>query len=260
MFLSLILVLLFSFLLTTLEAARIRGATAYVSMITDLAGDSVLASYYYPLFEEYRIFGVDAGDEDGYFAQGELAEGIKENLSLGLSEGSGGLLNFRETGVERLSCDTLLANDCEAFYSQIKRQVLLDGLSLGLSELFSEEQFTEAGVVGEIYREQEEALAVTATVTEELLKLMELTDGIRMGDNGIAFDKNGKMQVNNCFLKKPVVMTQTALKESYDNEEVYVALSGSFYRADTAAGQVADLLSEVQRLEGWNWMVEGEGM
>ncbi|MBQ7864070.1 MAG: hypothetical protein IJ353_06355 [Lachnospiraceae bacterium] len=248
-FLSLVLVLLFSFLLTTLEAARIRGATAYVSMITDLAGDSVLASYYYPLFENYRIFGIDVGNEEGYFSQGKPAEDIKENLSFGLSGVSGGLFDFRETGVERLSCDTLLAKDCEAFYSQIKRQVVLDGLSLGLSELFSEEQFTEAGVVGEIYREQEEALAVTATVTTELLKLMELTDGIRMGDNGIAFDKNGKMQVYNSFLKKPVAMTQTELQERFDNEEVYTALSGSFYRADTAAGQVSDLLYEVLWLD-----------
>lgn len=250
MFLSLVLVLLFSFLLTTLEAARIRGATAYVSMITDLAGDSVLASYYYPLFENYRIFGVDAGNEEGFFSQGKIAEGIKENVSFGLSGVSGGLFGFQETGVERLSCDTLLAKDCEAFYSQIKRQVVLDGMSLALSELFSEEQFTEAGVVGEIYREQEEALAVTATVTKELLKLMELTDGIRMGDNGIAFDKNGKMQVNHCFLKKPVVMAQTALRESFDNEEVYTALSGSFYRADTVAGQVSDFLYEVLWLDG----------
>lgn len=250
-FLSLVLVLLFSFLLTTLEAARIRGATAYVSMITDLAGDSVLASYYYPLFENYRIFGIDAGDEEGYFSQGKIAEGMKENLSVGLSGASGGLLNFQETVVERLSCDTLLANNCEAFYSQIKQQVVLDGLSLGLSELFSEEQFTEAGVVGEIYREQEEALAVTATVTEELLKLMELTDGIRMKDNGIAFDKNGKMQVKESFIKKPVSMTQTELRESFDNDEVYTTLSGSFYRADTAAGQVSDLLYEVQWLDGW---------
>ena len=246
---SLVLVLLFSFLLTTLEAARIRGATAYVSMITDLVGDSVLASYYYPLFEHYRIFGIDAGDEKGYFSQGKPAEGIKENISFGLSGISGGLLGFQETGVERLSCDTLLAKECEAFYSQIKRQVVLDGMSLGLSELFSEEQFTEAGVVGEIYREQEEALAVTATVTKELLKLMELTDGIRMGDNGMAFDKNGKMQVNNCFLKKPVVMAQPELRESFDNEEVYTALSSCFYRADTAAGQVSDLLYEVQWLD-----------
>jgi hypothetical protein len=250
-FLSLVLVLLFSFLLTTLEAARIRGATAYASMITDLAGDSFLASYYYPLFENYRIFGVDAGDEKGYFSRGKLAEGIKENISFGLSGTSGGLLKFKDPGVSQLNCETLLANDCEAFYSQIKQQVVLDGLALGLSELFSEEQFTEAGVVGEVYQEQEEALAVTATVTEELLTLMELTDGIRMGESGIVFDKNGRMQVEESFIKKPVSMTQAALRDCFDNEEVYDALSDSFYRADIAAGQVSDLLLEVQWLESW---------
>lgn len=249
MFFSLILVLVFSFLLTTLEAARIRGATAYVSMITDLAGDSFLASYYYPLFQNYRIFGVDAGDEEGFFSQGKLAEGIRENLVFGLSGTSGGVLKFKETGVKWLQCNYLQEDNCEAFFDQIKQQVVLDGLSLGLDKLFNEEQFTEAGVVGEIYREQEEALAVTATVTEELLKLMELTDGIRMGDRGIAFDKNGRMQVNGHFIKQPVVMPQSQLKTFYDNEEVYNAVSGSFYRADTAAEGIVSLLLEVQRLE-----------
>ena len=48
-FLSLILVLLFSFLLTALETARITGATAYISMIAQLSGESLLAHYYSPL-------------------------------------------------------------------------------------------------------------------------------------------------------------------------------------------------------------------
>ena len=248
-FLSLILVLVFSFLLTTLEAARIRGATAYISMITDLAGDSFLATYYYPLFQNYRIFGVDAGDDEGFFSREQLAEGIEKNLTFGLSETSGGLLKFKESGVNWLQYTTLIEDNCEAFYSQIKQQVVLDGLSLGLDKLFHEEQFAEAGVVGEIYREQEEALAVTATVTEELLKLMELTDGIQMGSNGIAFDKNGRMQVNDYFIKQPVSLTKSQLKTFYDNEEVYTAVSGSFFRADTAADRISDLLLEVQWLE-----------
>ena len=246
---SLILVLVFSFLLTTLEAARIRGATAYVSMITDLAGDSFLAGYYYPLFQNYRIFGVDAGNEKAFFSQEKLEEGIKENLIFGLSGISGGLLHFEETEVACLQYENLLENDCEAFYSQIKQQVVLDGISLGLNRLFNEEEFIEAGVVGEIYQEQEEALAVTAAVTEELLKLMELTDGIHMGSNGIAFDKNGRLQAQESFIKQPVSMTQSELQELYDNEEVYNTISESFYRADEAAEQIMEVLLKVQRLE-----------
>ena len=44
-FLSLVLVLLFSFILTTLEAARITGATAYLSMISKISSDSFFAHY-----------------------------------------------------------------------------------------------------------------------------------------------------------------------------------------------------------------------
>ena len=249
MFLSLVLVLVFSFLLTTLEAARIRGATAYVSMITDLAGDSFLASYYYPLFQNYRIFGVDAGDAEGFFSRKKMMERTEENLQWSLSGISGGLLEFKKTEATLLWYETLLEDDCEAFYSQIKQQVALDGASLGLAELFDIELFTEAGVVGEIYREQEETLAVTATVTEELLNLMELTDGIRMGDNGIVFDQNGRMQMEGNFIKQPVPMTQSEIRELYDNEEVYTAVSGKLYRADTAAEQIIGLLLEVQQLE-----------
>ena len=255
-FLSLILVLVFSFLLTTLEAARIRGATAYVSMITDLAGDSFLAGYYYPLFQNYRIFGVDAGDEKAFFSQEKLEEGIKKNLVFGLSGISGKLLQFGETGVNCLQYENLLENDCEAFYSQIKQQVVLDGVSLGLNKLFYEEQFIEAGVVGEIYREQEEVMAVTATVTGELLKLMELTDGIRMRENGIAFDKNGRMQAEEYFIKQPVSMTQSELRSLYDNEEVYNTVSDKFYRADAAAEQMIEVLSEIEWLESWISMAE----
>ena len=267
MFLSLILVLMFSFLLTTLEAARIQGATAYVSMMTDLAGDSFLAGYYYPLFQNYRIFGVDAGDEKAFFSREKLEEGIKENMTFGLSETSGGLLRFEETEAACLQYENLLENNCEAFYSQIKQQVVLDGLSLGLNRLFHEEQFVEAGMAGEIYKEQEEAMAVTATVTEELLKLMELTDGIRMESNGIAFDKNGRLQVKEHFIKQPVSMTQSELRMRYDNEEVYYAVSDKFYRADTAAKQIKEALSEAEWLENritiaeyniWNYNQETE--
>jgi len=247
-FLSLVLVLLFSFVMTTLEAARIRGATAYFSMISDMAGDSVLASYYYPLFQNYRIFGVDAGDEEGFFTQRDIGEKLNENIIYGTLGLSGGLLKFQDSGVEDLECETLMSGGCEAFYAQIKQQIVLDGVSLGLDGLFSKEQFTEAGVVGEIYRKQEEALAVTATVTEELLKLMELVDGISMGSDGIAFDENGRMQVQESFVKQPVSMTKTELQSCFDNEEVFQAISDSFYRADTEAEYIEVLLLNIQWL------------
>lgn len=248
-FLSLVLVLLFSFLLTTLEAARIRGARAYASMITELAGESFLASYYYPLFQNYRLFGVNEGDEDGFFLEDAMKEGIKEEVAYGLGELKGGLFRFQDTEVEVLEYETMLSNGEKEFLSQVRQQTVLDGLSLTLQELFSKDMFEEAGTVGEVYREQEEALEVTATVTRELLKLMERVDGIRMKDSGIAFDRYGKLQANSSFIKQLVPMEQAEIKASFDNAEVFRALSDKFYRADRAAGRVLQHLDKIAELD-----------
>ena len=248
-FLSLILVLLFSFILSTLEAARICGARAYASMITELAGESFLASYYYPLFQNYRLFGVNEGDEDGFFVEDAMKEEIKEDMTFGMEELKGGLLHFQDTEVEVLEYETMLSNGEKEFLSQVRQQTVLDGLSLTLQELFSEEMFEEAGTVGEVYREQEEALEVTATVTKELLKLMERVDGIRMKDSGIAFDRYGKLQANSSFIKQLALLEQAEMKASFGNAEVFRVLSDKFYRADRAAGRVLQHLEEIAKLD-----------
>ncbi|MBO5353406.1 MAG: hypothetical protein J6A77_08930, partial [Lachnospiraceae bacterium] len=126
-FLSLVLTLLFSFLLTTLEAARIRGATAYASMVTDLAGESFLASYYYPLFKNYRLFGVNAGDEEGFFSEEQLVNDIQTDVVYGLEEQRGGLLEFRNTNVELCEVETMLSEEEKKFLAQIRQQAVLDG-------------------------------------------------------------------------------------------------------------------------------------
>ncbi len=246
-FLSLVLLLLFSFLLTTLEAARIRGATAYVSMLSELAGDSFLASYYYPLFQNYRLFGVNMGNEEGYLSESAIADSLKDNIIFGTEGLSGGLMQFQGVGVTDLKYETLLSGGGKEFLSQVRQQTVLDGLSLVLSELFSEKQFVEAGMVGEVYREQEKALAVTATVTSELLKLMELVDGIQMGKGGIAFDKNGKMQKKEFFIKQLIPMEKEAIIVAYNNAEVFQTISGGFFRADWVAAKIGLLVSDANR-------------
>ncbi len=247
-FLSLVLTLLFSFLLTTLEAARIRGATAYASMVTDLAGESFLASYYYPLFQNYRLFGVNAGDEEGFFSEEQLVSDIQTDVVYGLEEQRGSLLEFRNTNVELCEVETLLSEGEKTFLAQIRQQAVLDGATLMLSELFPEQLFTEAGVIGTVYQKQEEALEVTANVTREILRLMEQVDGIKMSNNGISFDRNGRLQANNEFVKQIVPMELRPIRESYGNEEVYLTVADKFYRVDKAAGRVIEYLGRIAEL------------
>ncbi len=248
-FLSLILVLLFSFLMTMLEGARIQGASAYAAMMSRLAGDSFLASYYYPLFQEYRLFGVDAGNAAGYFSENTLEEKLQDNVTYGISGLSGGLLSFEEPTVSVTDYKTMLSDEGAVFLSQIREQVILDGLSLVITDFFTEESFVEAGVAGQIYRRQEEVMAETATVTEELLELMELVDGIDTGRQGLTLDRNGKLKVKEAFLKQLVPMNQQELRLSFENEEIYHAVSGKLYRADQAAWQILFRIQEAEHLE-----------
>lgn len=249
MFLSLILLLVFSFILTALEAARIRGASAYVSMVSELAGDSFLASYYYPLFQEYRLFGVDAGNGEGYLSESSIVDGLKEDVVHGMETFDGGLLEYKNTGVLLTSYETLMAGEGKEFLSQVREQTVLDGLSLALSEFFSEEMFTEAGAVGEIYWEQEKALAATATVTREVLSMMELTDGIATGKNGLLMDKNGRLRASGTFIKQLLPMTAEQLAGAYGNEEVYKTVARSFYRADETAKYIKEQVQIAIQME-----------
>lgn len=248
-FLSLILVLLFSFLMTTLEAARIRGATAYLSMLSELSGDSFLAAYYYPLFQHYCLFGVDMGEEEGYLSEDMMVKKLKNPIAFGAEEMSGGLLSMQNIRISGLEYKTLLSQEGTSFLEQIKEQVVLNGLSMALTGLFSEEQFEEAGTVGELYRKQEETLAATATVTQELLKLMELVDGVCMGNNGISTDADGKLQRKDAFIKQLAPMEQAELKAAYENKEVFRATAEGFYRPDIAANRIAGLILSVQNYE-----------
>lgn len=247
-FLSLILTLLFSFLLTTLEAARIRGATAYATMITDLAGESALASYYYPLFQNYRLFGINSGDENGFFSEEVLLDEIRKDAVCGLEKQTGGLLRFENTTVELSGYRTMLSEGEREFLTQIRQQAVLDGASLLLEELFSGEQLEEAGIVGEVYQRQEEALEATANVTKEVLRLMEQVDGIKMNRTGISFDSEGRMQANTAFVKQIAPMEMRAIRESYGNEEVYLTVADRFFRVDKAAEQVIDYLETITEL------------
>lgn len=248
-FLSLILVLLFSFLMTVLEAARIRGASAYVAMVSELAGDSFLASYYYPLFQQYRLFGVDGGNSDGYFSRSTLEEDVRENVEYGITGLDGGLLTFENTEVAVTNYETIMAEEGAEYLSQIREQIVLDGLSLAISELFTEEEFIEAGATGQIYQKQEEALSQAATVTKELLSLMELTDGIRTGSHGLIVGKDGKLQSSGIFIKQLLPMDEEELKSAYENEEIYEAVSSGFYRADQVAVEIKELVQKIIGLE-----------
>ncbi|MBP3611352.1 MAG: hypothetical protein J6J42_13570 [Lachnospiraceae bacterium] len=248
-FLALVFGLLFSMVLTSLEAARIQGATAYVSMLAELAGDSFLASYYYPVFEEYRLFGVHAGEEAGYFSTDVVEERLEENIIYGVDGLEGGLIGLVQPEISLEQYETLLTGNGSGFLAQVREQALLDGLSLTISEVFSEEMFTEAAVAGRIFQKQEETMAEITPAVMELLQLMELTDGILMGNSGLELDGNGRLQCAEAFVKQIVPIEPEELEGCFENQEVFEAMEEKLFRADELAAVVYSQTEEAYELE-----------
>ncbi len=248
-FLSLILVLLFSMILTTFEGARLQGAKAYLALLADMAEDSLAAAYYYPLFREYRLFAIDGGAGSEYFSEEALEEKIRIPVSHGIWGQEGGVLSWDALSIELDRYDTLLTENAEGFFKQVREQMLFDGATLLIETWFDPEELGDAAQAGEILLEQEKALSATATVVEEWLGLMEDIDGIKTSEYGLKLDKEGRLQANETFVKQLVPAGEEKLRTLYDQEEVYRAVREKFLDPIAQAEQVEYLLSEVEKLE-----------
>lgn len=118
-FAGLSLLLVSSFLLALLEAARVQGLEAYSVMQRTNALESVFSEYDRELFERYGIFLLDGGYGSGALQVGELSAGLQEysqknlrpalpTLSLSASQ------NFYQMDVSEASVNSfLLATDAD---------------------------------------------------------------------------------------------------------------------------------------------------
>lgn len=85
-FVSMILLLIVSLLLTFLESSRVYGLKAMANNVNTMSMESTFASYQKQLLEEYDVMFLDGSDEEGSFdldkINGELFENADDNLNL----------------------------------------------------------------------------------------------------------------------------------------------------------------------------------
>ena len=80
-FVSMILMLVLSVIFCFLESARVSGLRAYAKMDADLTGDSLLAEYSKPLWENYKLLFLD-----GSYGTGQFQLENVENRGLNISD------------------------------------------------------------------------------------------------------------------------------------------------------------------------------
>lgn len=249
-FLSLVLVLLSSFIFTSLEAARIVGSRFYLSMLTSLSGESFLASYYYPLFEEYGLLGVEAGYESAYLSEQQMEQELGENIAYGAEEMQGGMLQIEQTSVQLNDYQTLLSENCSGFLEQVKKQSLYEGTELALEQLLSQGNQKDTVSSGKLFQAQEELQEKAANTAVELLRLMTLIDGIATGQQGLSTDQDGRLKAQTPFVKQLTSLSPKELSDAFETEEIFQTVKSFFLYPKAKAASLQDLLGTALELEG----------
>ncbi len=218
-FLSFIFLFFLNFLMTTVEAARISAGRSYIAMLGLNAGRGLESRYYYPLFKEYGLLAVDSGF-GGTLPDGKKLENImNESLQYAEKNTLGGLIDASELSVASIQVKTLVSNDFKAFKEQIKEEAVYEGAEL-LCSFFTDNSLETVESVTGLQVKQQEAGKATAAVSIEILKMMELVDGVCTTDEGLKTDKKGNYQVASSFAKKFFAKDTETLEQSYGNSVI----------------------------------------
>lgn len=238
--LSIILLAVLALILTTVEAVRLNGGYVMSDRAFDTAMDSAFAGYYFPLYEEYHIFGLDTGFGGKDADYNALTDKLKEYMDytfyprkdmeeLPVSLPS----SFEPYGitiknVDITSTQTLLDKKGELFAKQaceyMKYRIPEDGIKSLLENL----KITEgAKQTGEILEQRQEAEERAAELEGRVLKLMEVIDGFEMKKHGVK--TNGDMaKIKDSFIKKVWTGTVDRNSLSIDNDWLFRSVQSHY--------------------------------
>nr|WP_295681067.1 DUF5702 domain-containing protein [uncultured Lachnoclostridium sp.] len=214
-YLTLTLSIMITLIVTTIEMARVTAAKSYSKRVLQTAMESTLCDYYLPLFERYHVFGLDIGygssTADSSILVDEIRRGMDISfLPLNNDPQSNLLLHNKSYLICNPKIDTLMVDnlhyltdwDGEFFRKQatsyMKYQATAEGLEFLLDSVHALDKTEKANQKFEEKMKVEQEFML---IDKDILKLLEVIDGIKIKDNQIEC-KNGKVKTVNSFAKK----------------------------------------------------------
>lgn len=259
-FLSLVLLLILAVTMTTVEAARVNGANVYTERAFRTAMDSVLSEYYFPLFQEYHLFGLDGSYGTGNTDLDAISAKLNDYMEYTFHPGKEledlrgepyqyfNLYGINTESVNIGKTNTLMEFDGELFVNQavsyMKYKEIGDGIEAFLPKLSIAQETEKAQPVLEKKQETEERLY---EIDERILSLMGLIDGITIGEKGIKVNRDGKIGIQENFVKKIYTLPVTKDNLGIHNELAFHSLNGHYVNPN----QIID-----SSLEGINSLYE----
>lgn len=236
-FLTLILLLILSLVLLTVESARINIVRSFVDRALFSSMDSVLADYHGYLLDDYSIFGLDttygSGDTGGKGMDFKLESYFnhvftpRETLN-GLNKG----FDILDISVQSLAIgnETMLTDyEGKIFRDQaieyMKYKKVGDGVNGILNSI---PLIGEAQKTSEVYEIKLEVGNELAEIDKGILKLMKSLDGVKTTEYGMDFDVNGNIKLENNFIKKITTGEATMGSVGVNSSEIFNRLKGQY--------------------------------
>ncbi len=196
LFLSLVLVLVMSFLFSLLEGARVFCLRSRAQTVTEQCMQSLFGNYQAGLWEDYHLLFLDGSWQEGEFSMNRLLargmEEVRQNLSYrGEALGQKGweFVNLALGAIEFSHYQLATDNDGQVFQSQVALQMQLEAAADVLEELKQlREDSSEVKEQTEQKEDRWEQAWEAMDEAEEIKKQQEEGTG---GDEGDAGDQAG---------------------------------------------------------------------
>lgn len=240
-FLTLILLLVLSIIMTTLEAARANGARIYTKRALQTAMDSVLSEYYLPLFQEYHIFGLDGSYGTDHMNLERVTGKLKDYMEYTFNPGldlqdfwgnSYSYMNLYGINTDKITVNepvTLMDYDGDIFVNQavdyMKYKEVSNGIEKFLPAVNSIEETQKAQAALE---EKQKTEKILYEIDKRLLSLMRSIDGINITEKGVRLNRNGNINILDNFVKKIQNNSITQANVGIHNDLVYNSLKNYY--------------------------------
>lgn len=251
---SLVFLLMFSFILAFFEMAAYTARSAYHAAAAQLAVENYFAAYTAPLFEKYHIFGreIPAGEELRAWSEEEIAADVLYMTQK--KEGQHSLLLRSGADFSLDSVETLTQKDARGFYDQAVRAMQYRSVSeiadlvkryLNLSKQM------ECSVT--VIAQQAEVAEAYAVVENEILKLIELVDGVKLSAYELYLRQKATKFQADYYVKHFCTLSMEAAEAYFDRAEVYQSFclnyENPFLRLVQIEGGVRLLAEEMEERE-----------
>lgn len=248
-FLSLILLLILSLIMTIIEGARLSTARIFAERALLTAMDSVLAEFYDPLMEEYHLLGLNTGYGNNESEDNNILTKLDEYMSYTFEPNQGirnhndnlELYNISIDNIHMKERTNITDYQGEIFINEVvsymKYKELGDSIELILDKLSLLE---ETKKVSYLYEEKHKLEKEILVIDEGILRLMCLMDGVMTDNKGLQVNKDGALRTLPDYIKKIQFGIISKEQVGINNEDIFIALKDSYVNTNDLFNRIEE--------------------